>query len=294
MYDKAVRRRRAVLAGLVALCLVLLTAYFGESGGGGVLHGVQRGAMAVLAPVQEGANRALKPVRDAFGWVGNTVGAKEERDALIRRNQELEDTVTDQQAKLDQYAAVKEMFDLTAASGLDRYRPLTARVISQTPSLFYSEIKLDKGSSEGIAPGQPVTGAGGLVGIVSQVVGNAATVRLITDEEFAVSARTLRSRVPGTVRPAVGAPGDLVLDFVSRNQRVQEGDRIVTAGTTSPRLPSRFPPNIPVGTVRRIETGAGELDRTVHVRPAADMTDLVFVSVLTTPGGGDLTADSAP
>src|ERR687892_1068876 len=79
MHDKQVRRRRAVLAVLVVLCLVLLTAYFGESQNGG-LHAVQRGAMEVLAPIQEGANRALKPFRDLFGWFGDTMDAKEERD----------------------------------------------------------------------------------------------------------------------------------------------------------------------------------------------------------------------
>ena len=42
MYDKTVRRRRAVLGLLVACSLILLTAYFGESTGG-ALHGVQRG-----------------------------------------------------------------------------------------------------------------------------------------------------------------------------------------------------------------------------------------------------------
>src|ERR687891_1981262 len=81
MHDKAVRRRRAVLAVLVILSLFLLTAYFGESSGGG-LHAVQRGAMEVLAPIQEGANRALKPFRDLFGWFGDTLDAKDERDRL--------------------------------------------------------------------------------------------------------------------------------------------------------------------------------------------------------------------
>ena len=81
MYDKAVRRRRAVLVVLVALSLTLLTAYFGESSSGG-LHSVQRGAMEVLAPIQEGANRVVKPFRDLFGWFGDTLDAKDERDKL--------------------------------------------------------------------------------------------------------------------------------------------------------------------------------------------------------------------
>src|SRR4051812_49888176 len=74
-----VRRRRAVLALLVACSLILLTAYFGESAGGG-LHSVQRGFLDVVSPIQEGASRALKPVRDLFGWFDDTVHAKKDRD----------------------------------------------------------------------------------------------------------------------------------------------------------------------------------------------------------------------
>ena len=88
MYDKTVRRRRLVLGLLVACSLILLTAFFGESSGGG-LHSVQRGVLEVVSPIQDGASRVLKPVRDLFGWVGDTLDAKgevkslrKERDAL--------------------------------------------------------------------------------------------------------------------------------------------------------------------------------------------------------------------
>ena len=44
MYDrKVVRRRRAALAVFIALSIAILTAYFGESGGG-VFHTFQKGA----------------------------------------------------------------------------------------------------------------------------------------------------------------------------------------------------------------------------------------------------------
>src|SRR5918997_2135479 len=97
MHDhRAVRRRRAVLAGLVALSLALLTAYFGESAGGGLLA-VQGGAMDVLAPIQEAANRALKPFRDLFGWVGDTMDAKDERDKLRSERDRLRKEVAETQ-----------------------------------------------------------------------------------------------------------------------------------------------------------------------------------------------------
>src|SRR4051812_49879395 len=79
-----VRRRRAVLALLVACSLILLTAYYGESAGGG-LHAVQRGFVEVVSPIQAGASRALKPVRDLFGWFDDTVHAKKDRDKLSKQ-----------------------------------------------------------------------------------------------------------------------------------------------------------------------------------------------------------------
>ena len=51
MHDKQVRRRRAVLALLVVVSLILLTAYFGESPSS-PLHSVQRGIVEVLSPIQ--------------------------------------------------------------------------------------------------------------------------------------------------------------------------------------------------------------------------------------------------
>src|ERR687890_2785520 len=103
MYDKQVRRRRAVLLGLVACCLVLLTAYFGESSGG-PLRSIQTGAMEVLAPVQEGANRALKPFRDLFGWFGDTLDAKQERDALRTERDSLRQQVARLEVELREYS----------------------------------------------------------------------------------------------------------------------------------------------------------------------------------------------
>ena len=65
---------------------------------------------------------------------------------------------------------------------------------------------------------------------------------------------------------------------------------LLTAGTVSERLPSPFPEGILIGTVKRIE-GEGELDRTIHVEPAADLRSLDFVQVLTRPNA-DLRAST--
>ena len=286
MYDKQVRRRRAVLAVLVLCCIVLLTAYFGESSRG-TLHATQRGAMEVLAPVQEGANRALKPFRDLFGWFGDTMDAKQERDALRKERDDLRQQV----ARLElERSENEELRGLLSFNRTTDYQPVTARVYVRSPSTWYSTVQINKGSSDGVRVNQPVVNGAGLVGKVKSVSDGNAVVMLLTDQEFGVSAQAVKAREPGAILPAVGAPGDLILDLVPRAKRVKAGDRIITAGTVSERLSSPFPRGLLIGTVKRIE-GDGELDRTIHVEPAADLGKLDIVQVLTRPTA-ELTASA--
>jgi rod shape-determining protein MreC len=280
VYDKTVRRRRAVLALLVVLSLVLLTAYFGESTGG-ALHRVQRGVLSVLAPVQEGANRALKPIRDFGGWFGDTLHAKKERDKLRRENQALRREAIGKDAALRDNAQLRKLVDLDQQVGADAFRPLTSRVIGRSPTLWYAKLTIDKGSTAGVHVDDPVMDGDGLVGRVSDVTGDAAVVTLITDHTSGVSAKILQSGASGVVRPAVGNPNDLLLDYVPRGARIFRGQRVVTAGTTSSRLESLFPPNIPVGEVTRVDLDSGTLFERVHLRPFADLRTLDFVQVLT-------------
>jgi rod shape-determining protein MreC len=286
MHDKAVRRRRAVLAVLVLLSLFLLTAYFGESSGGS-LHAVQRGAMEVLSPIQEGANRALKPFRDLFGWFGDTLDAKSERDKLRAERDSLREQlaqVTVEKRDLEQRSGLQEQ---NTAGGLGDYDPVEARVLARSPSTWFQTLQINKGSSDGVRVDQPVVNAEGLVGKVKAVSDGNAVVMLLTDPDFGVSGETLKSHEPGSVGPAEGAPGDLRFELVPNAKDVKTGELIVTAGTSTSsqaaELASLYPRAIPIGTVRRIETGEGELDRVIHVSPVADLRRLDIVEVLTEP-----------
>jgi rod shape-determining protein MreC len=286
-----VRRRRAVLFALVACCLVLVTAYFGESSGG-PLKSVQTGAMEVLAPIQEGANKALKPLRDLFGWFGDTVDAKDERDALRKERDQLLAEVTKLQGADSENDELRGLLEYSQNASLDAYAPVTAEVYSRSYSTWYSQIEINKGSSDGVRPDQPVINDSGLVGKVKTVSDGNAVVMLLSDEAFGVSARALEADQPGIALPIAGSRNELLFDLVPQAKRVKVGDRIVTAGTITENLPSPFPPDILIGTVRKVE-GEGELERQIHVKPAADLRSLEFVRVLTKPTADSL-ASTAP
>ena len=251
MHDRAVRRRRAVLVVLVTASLILLTAYFGESQDGR-LHSAQRGALGALSPIQEGASRVLKPFRDLFGWFGDTIDAKDQRDKAEAERDALRTQLADAQNRAaGGRAAGARSTSVDTTGGMNRYGPVDARVYLHSPSSWYQSLQINKGTDDGVKEGDPVINGAGLVGKVETATGGSAVVTLITDPEFATGGITSVSQEPGSVVPAVGAPGDLLFKFVDNATKVRKGEIVYTAGTTSSRLESRYPPAIPIGTVDR-------------------------------------------
>jgi rod shape-determining protein MreC len=285
MYDrKAIRRRRAVLAIFVALSIAILTAYFGESGGG-VFHTLQRGAQEAFAPIETGASRALKPVRDFFGWAGDTIDAKDQNEALKKEVQQLRADLAEAQTAVRDSGQLKAIADLHDQDYFPQAtRPVTARVIAKSPTVWHSSVKIDKGTGDGVRVDQPVMAAGGLVGKVITATGGTAEVRLITDGESGVSAQVFPEGVSGVVRPEVGNPDDLLLENVEGGRRVTENTLVITSGFTSSRLESLFPRGIPIGRVSNVDFDELETYQRVHVKPFADIRRLDVVEVLTRRG----------
>jgi len=286
VYDKQVRRRRAVLALLVVVSLILLTAYFGESAGS-PLHSVQRGVVAVLSPVQEGASRALKPVRDLFGWFGDTARAKKERDQLRKQRDALLQEVVRDRVALQAYRQLRAIDGVDVNAGLDAYDKRTARIIGRSlDNLLIDRLQLDAGSGDGVRVGDPVIAGGGLVGHISFVTGGSSFVTLITDPSSAVSVRVLDGPGDfGLMKPSVGDPLDLLVQLLPRRAPVAVDDVVVTAGSRSSSLESLYPPNIPVARVTKADPNELDADQQVHVSPIADLRHLDFAQILTGPTG---------
>jgi rod shape-determining protein MreC len=281
VYDKTVRRRRAVLILLVVLSLLLLTAYFGEAPGGR-LHGVQRAFLTVVSPIQEGANKALKPVRDLFGWVGETVDAKGQRDALRKQNDRLRRELVADQAEKRTYRQLLALYHLDQL-GINEYRPVTATVFGKSPNIWYATVTIDKGESAGVRVNDPVVNAEGLVGKVVQVAPEAAQVDLITDSTMGVSARIGTSSATGIIQPKVGDPNDLLLQYLPANTQANSGEFVVTSGTVASPDDSLYPPGIVIGQVGSVNEESAY--KSVNVHPVANLHNLDVVQVLTAARG---------
>ncbi len=223
MYDKSVRRRRIALALLVACSLLLLTAYFGESQGGG-LHSVQRGVLQVVSPIQEGASRALKPVRDLFGWFGDTINAKGEVSGLKKQNAVLRRAAIAGTDAVRMNAELQKLVGLDQTAGLQGTKPVAARVIGGSPTIWNSTINIDVGVGRRRArrPAGDHRRRPRRRGHLRRLGlrGRHADHRRL--ERRARPASAGRGR-PGIVQTGAGGPRDLRFNWPSGTGRIDEG-----------------------------------------------------------------------
>jgi rod shape-determining protein MreC len=276
VYRKQVRRRRAVLALLIVGSFLLLTVTYGSGS-----NGVQRGVSAIFSPVQSVADGALKPARDLVNWFDQTFDARGRNSRLQDELRVAREGAIGHQAALAENAQLRKLLELDRSGAIPSgYEPVTGRVIARSPTVWFADVTIDAGSDDGVEAGDPVVNGDGLVGTVSAVIGGSAQVTLIADHSSAVSAKVVPIAVQGVIRPNVGDPGDLILDFIDSTKHVHRDQVVVTAGWRSEEIESRFPPNIPIGEVVRAPIEQQEASQQVHVRPYADLRDLDLVQVL--------------
>ena len=276
MYRKQVRRRRAVLALLVIGSFLLLTITYGQGS-----NGVQRGVSTIFSPVQSVASRALKPARDLVNWFDKTFDARGRNSRLQSELETARRQSVGASAALAENAQLRKLLSLDKGGAIPSgYTPVTGRVISRSPTVWFADVTIDAGSGDGVHLNDPVVNGEGLVGTVSAVTSGSAQVALIADGASAVSAKVVPLGAQGVIKPEVGNPDDLVLDFIDSSKHIHKGQAVVTAGWRAQGIASRFPPNIPIGEVTRSSLLEQEAVQQVHVRPYADLRDLDIVQVL--------------
>jgi rod shape-determining protein MreC len=280
MYRKQVRRRRAVLALLVAASVVLLTSTFAGSAGG-PFGTIRDGVATVLGPIEEGASRALKPAQDLVNWFHETFNARGENSQLKAEVAQLRKEVTNKQMAIDENRQFRGLLKLDKSGPLAHYKPVTGRVIGRSPTVWYSSVTIDVGSGDGVRVNDPVVTGDGIVGKVTATTGSTAEVTLITDHTSAVSARVLPHGAEGVVEPEAGDPNSLLLDFINGNQKISPGDLVVTAGWSSGKISSAYPYGLRIGRITKATKNGQQTYQHVNLLAFADLRNMDYVQVLT-------------
>ncbi len=270
-------RRRYVLVVIVLTCVTLIT-LDQSADDKGPLGAVGRAAHRVVSPIAGAANSVFSPIGD---WLAGLTDGGQLRKAnreLRNRVQELESEIQAAEGALAENERFNELFGQV---WLDDIPSVGATVIAGSPGNFERSVILNRGSEEGIRPGQPVIGPGGLVGRVESAWKGGAKVVLITDPSFGVSVRLQDQRITGPAETSARS-GTLVLNLSSADlsdeqiESIIEGDVVETCGCDG----SEYPPGIPLGYVEAVERQQSGIAVIVRIRPTLDRPSLELVKVM--------------
>lgn len=241
------------------------------------------------APLKEAAGLIIVPFEKSIAsigqWMTGVQDSFQEKEDLIQKNKELQttvDTLTEQNNVLLQDQA--ELARLEQLYELDEeytdYPKVAARIISKDPGNWYDTFMINRGSNDGIRVDNNVIAGKGLVGIVTEVGSNWATVRSIIDDSSNVSAMTVSTDDICVVE------GDLELidegklrfsQLYDREDKVSVGERIVTSNISDKYVEGLF-----IGYVSEIELDTNNLTKTGTLVTPVDFQHLKDVFVITT------------
>ena len=260
--------------------LGLITVYFREANDG-PLHAAQRIGVSVLMPFEVAGERVARPFRDSWAWMSDLLDAKDENEELRQENEELRREV------IEARSAARELeLQGTLAAYISGprfptdFEPVVARIIGRPPTPYQQEVIVSAGSDDGIRRNAPVVSEeGNLVGKVTDVTDSTARITLITDQSSSVSAVVDETEASGVVRHGASA-SSLILDRVEKDEMVEERNTVITAGWTTDRFESLFPPGIPIGVVESVGQQDVDLFKRIQIAPLVDFDSLAAVVVL--------------
>jgi len=239
-------------------------------------------SLTLVGPVRGSVERLFGPVLAVFYSksvaVRKTVQVVRSLDTLPRENEDLNNRIAD---LLAENARLKEIEhenillrdELKISSENKNRRIVATRVIARSPISFLDTITIDRGATEHIATGQPVTLHGSLVGKVISAADHTAQVQLITSVDAITQAQLQNSRTNGIVK---GGVRGLIMDFIPQDTSVSPGESIITSG-----LGGSLHPGILIGTVESVISKKNDIFQSISIKPAAPITliDIVFVEV---------------
>ena len=230
---------------LLCVCMIGITTIKGS-----ILNPLRTAVGYVLVPIQSGVNRVV--------------------DELTEENTRLRS----EQFELERLRSLYEL-----DQEYMQYHKIGARIIAKDSGSWFSVFRIDKGSDDGIKEDMNVIAGGGLVGIVTDVGANYATVRSIIDDSSRVSAMAQQSGdsciVAGDLQ--LFKEGRLKLSYMEKDDDIKDGDMIVTSN-----ISGKFLPGILVGYATDITVDYNDnLTKSGYLIPAARFDRLQEVLVIT-------------
>ena len=262
-----------VLLIFTVLCVIMIFVTFNTNLTAGPLRGV---ASYVLVPLQKGINE----VGSVFsGWSDNLTNLHE----LMAENKELQEkvdelTTENNTLQQDKYelTRLRELYKLDEK--YPEYKKVGARIIAKDAGNWFHTFVIDKGSDDGIEIDMNVIAGSGLVGRVTAVSPNSASVLSIIDDSSNVAAQILSTSDNCIVTGSLQLMNENKISLsklTDSDNKVSAGEKVVTAN-----ISDKYLPGILIGYIDEVAMDSNNLTKSGTLRPAVDFSHLEEVLVI--------------
>lgn len=157
------------------------------------------------------------------------------------------------------------------------YKTVAAQVIGTSGTEQSHVLLIDKGSDAGLKPDMPVITPDGIVGKIRDVFPLTSQVLEISDETSGAGVILVNTRIEGVLTGNSWGQPQIV--NVSPDDRIKPGEPVVTSGGDQ-----IFPRGLTVGSVARVVPNSEGTLVDIQVKPAANLSALEEVLVVTSTG----------
>ena len=268
-------KKNGIRIGIIILAAAMLIG-LGNAARDGQIGFVQNATGVLTSPLQ-------KVLSSTVNWFNTIYGYLYDYDRLMAENESLRAQLADAQASAregieasEENERLRELLNLRQKH--TDYVMESAKVVLWSSSNWSSSFTISKGASSGIELNDPVvTEYGAVVGQITELGANWATVSTLIDVDMSVGAYVTSSGASGMVvgEYALMRNKTAKLTFLADGAQIFTGDEVLTSGSGG-----AFPAGLVIGTLTNVQTEAGGQIEYGIVDPQCDLDSLVQVFII--------------
>lgn len=260
----------------ILLCAIVLAAITAISPSLFGTTFVEQGVQAILTPLRSGFSSITRQVERYYDYIFGYEALEAENVYLNERINEMEADSRNIDALERENERLRALLNLQASK--TDYQFCEAYIIAWDAGNWKSTFSIAKGTNNGLETGMvAVTEFGQVVGMITAIGPNWATVTTILDTSLEVSASIVSSGYTGIVQGnySVTEGNTLRINYLPTSVVLRNEDQVVTTDS------SVYPKDLILGYIQSAgydETGVAKY---ATLRPAADMDTLEQVFIIT-------------
>ena len=264
------KRVRIIL--IAAVVLAVLIAVTSTMAGSGTTNLVQ----TLLSPVRSLTASAARSVERVYNYAYNYENLQAENTVLQEKIAAMEESMRAVDTLQRENERLRTLLGL--AEEHEDYRFVSAYIISWESSNYTSAFTIGKGTNSGLSEGMcAVTENGQVVGLITDVGLNWATVTTLMDSSLEISVSIASSGYTGVVQGIYLPDGASVLrmNYLPTDAVVKNNDQVVTTGSTL------YPRGLLLGYITNVSLDETGVAKYATLTPSCDLDALEQIFIIT-------------